>query len=530
MRRTACLACICAISLSAAVSIPAFGQDITNTAIPLDEAALFGGAGDLVTVIDTATAAAGTIQLVQDTKTYPVFLVEGDVLAGFDGDYTPYGATSSDAQNVFGAVDLSGLSLTFLPAKDIGFGVTVDGTFMPTGVRDLTTSAYADIRASEFTRFYAAASYNYNVSANANSLVETADGFSLDEIFVDTAIERKVFFRLGKQNVSWGVGNWYRPADVLSLAAINPDDPSAAREGPFAFKVDAPFGKLNHATLYMVPPTNGDIGEFSAAERTDLVVGGFELSFAGFYRSDYSAKPRAMFMFSGALGNFDLYGEGVAAWGSDRVYAREVSAGVYDTYTIENAPVFQATLGAKYSWENSDGFGVDLHAQGYYNGQGYADSSILRNALARTAIKAVDGDDSLYLTRSGAGMYYLAGSASVHAQWGEGKKLSKTTLGSTGLFNFSDGSMRLKPSWSLTIGSGGSVMSLTASALTALGESLSEYAPRGNMVTPAISMTIMNAVVAEVSAPLKLDADYAVTKADLNFSLSWDVVDFDRKK
>ena len=78
-------------------------------------------------------------------------------------------------------------------------------------------------------------------------------------------------------------------------------------------------------------------------------------------------------------------------------------------------------------------------------------------------------------------MYYLAGSVSAHTQWGEGKKLSKTTLGSTGLFNFSDGSMRLKPSWSLTIGSGGSVMSLTASALTSLGESLSEYAPKGNM-------------------------------------------------
>ncbi|MCE1197205.1 hypothetical protein LWX53_12005, partial [bacterium] len=452
MRRTASLIRLCIICLAAAGLAPAFGQDITNTATPLDESALFGGPGDLVTVIDTATASAGTIQLVKDTKTYPVFLVEGDALAGFVGDYTPYGATSADGQNLYGAVNLSGLSLSFLPAKDIDFNLTVDGTFMPTGARDLTASAYADIRASEFTRFYAAASYNYNVTTSASSLVDTADGFSLDEIFVDTAIGRKVFFRLGKQNISWGVGNWYRPADVLSLAAINPDDPSAVREGPFAFKVDAPFGKLNHATLYMVPPTNGDIGEFSAAERTDVVVGGFELSFAGFYRSDFAAKPRAMFMFSGALGNFDLYGEAVAAWGSDRVYAREMSAGVYNTYTIENTPVFQATLGAKYSWENSDGFGIDLHAQGYYNGQGYEDSSILRNKKAWVAIRAADGADSRFVTRSGAGMYYLAGNASVHAQWGQGKKLSKTTLGSTGLFNFSDGSMRLKPSWSLPIG------------------------------------------------------------------------------
>ena len=520
------LACIFLLSTAGFI---ASAQDITDTSKPLDENAMFGGEGDIVTVIDTAKASEGTIQLEKDTKTYPVFLVEGDANAGLIGSFTLYGAAYS--QKLFGAVNLNSLSFSFLPSKALIFNITTDATLMSTGVQDLTTSAYADLRASEFTRVYAAASYNYNLTTNASSLVASKDGFSLDEIFVDTAIDRKLFFRLGKQRVSWGVGNWYKPADVLSLSAIDPDNPTANREGPFAFKTDMPFG-LNHASLYIVPPTDGDPSKFSVAERTDLVVGGFELSFAGFYRSDLAAKPRLMFMFSGALGNFDIYGENVVAWGSDRIYVTK-SGSDYITSTIENTPVFQSTLGVKYSWQNSDGLGLDVHVQGYYNGAGYADSSILQDDAAANAVIAAGGNTATRAlrtqVRSDSGMYYLAANVSLSGRWGEGKNIVNSSLGGYALYNFSDQSSRFKPAWDLSIGSGGSKLDMTASALTAFGGAGSEYAPNGNMVTPALSMTILNAVVATVSAPLNLNPDYSLNKARLNFSLYWNVVNFDKK-
>ena len=503
------------------LSLPASAQDMKA---PLDDATLFGGPNDLVTVIDTATASAGTVELVKDTKTYPVFLIEGDVATGMTGAATAYGTPTAGTPNLFGAINLGSLSLDFLPIRNLNFNIATDATLLPTDVEDLSVSAYADLRASEFTRFYAAASYNYNISSNANSLVTVEDGFSLDEIFVDTAIDRKLFFRLGKQRVSWGVGNWYKPADVLSLAQIDPDNPTAEREGPFAFKSDMPFGKLNHATLYMVPPIDGDPSKFSLAERTDIVVGGFELSFAGYARSDMQAKPRLMFMFSGAIGAFDVYGENVAAWGSDRTYVRDKVGGGFETYRIEDLPVFQSTLGIKYSWQNSNGLSVDLHVQGYYNGTGYADSSILQYAAARTAIVNSDSYTSNDLTQ--AGMYYLAGSASFGARFGEGSKLTNTTLGSTALVNFSDMSMRFKPAWSLTIGSGGSALKLNLSALTAIGNAKSEYAPNGNVVTPDLSVTIMKSVIASVDTPLRLNQDFSLNKASVNFSLYWNVVSF----
>jgi hypothetical protein len=531
--RAALIACVLAAVLVVFPGVSAHApsaQSILDTSKPLDESVLFGGAEDIVRVIDTATAAAGTIQLTEDTTHYPVFIIEGNARAGVSGDYVPYGAKSTDTQTIFGTVQLNSVALGIVPAKDVAFMITTDASLLPSGVRDLSLDASADLRISEFTRFHASASWKYNISSSSTSLVTTEDGLSVDEVFLDAALDRRLFFRLGKQNISWGVGYWFKPADVLSLAAIDPDDPEAVREGPFAFKLDMPFG-LNHATLYAVPPLDGDAAKFSLAQRTDIVAGDFELSLAGFYRSDLSAKPRAMFMFSGAVGNIDIYGENVLALGSDRPYVRSASGGGYETWDIGYQPLFQGTLGAKYSWETAGGLSVNLHAQGYYNGAGYADSSILQSndavdeVLKATGIAAPTSSMRSAL-RAGAGMYYAAASASLSTRFGEGKNIVSTALGSNLLANFSDLSFRFKPYWDLSIGSGGSTFDMTLSALTSLGETGSEYAPRGNMVTPAISFTILKDMIAQLSAPLYLYSDNVVDRAGLAFSLYWNVVDF----
>lgn len=501
----------------ATLSLPA--QDMTDTSKPLDEAALFGGDADIVRIIDTQTASAGDVSLVADNKKYPVFILEGQASAGIQGAFVPYGAVEKDPQTLSGAVNMTNISLSFLPMKNAIFNLSADAAFQPTGLDDLSLSGYADLRASEFTRAYVSAAYDYSPDS---------EGFSLDEAFIDAAIDRALFFRLGKQRVSWGVGNWFKPADVLSLAAIDPDNPAGSREGPFAFKVDMPFA-LNHATLYAVPPLDGELTAFSLAERTDVIVGGYELSLAGFYRTDWKAKPRLMFMFTGALGPLDVYGENVVSWGSDRVYARAKTGGGYEAYLIENTPVFQSTLGVKYSLSTSDGLGLSLHVQGYYNGSGYADSSILRIPAALTAIKAADGNASPYVRAAGAGMYYLAGNISLSARFGGGEKTTSTSLGGYALANFSDGSVRFKPSFDLSIGSGKNTFTMQASVLASLGEKGSEYAYAkiGNALTPSFSVSLLSDVRIFASMPLLMGDDYVVDKASLDFGLTWNVLSFE---
>jgi hypothetical protein len=173
-------------------SSAALGQDITDTATPLDESALFGGDSDIIKVIDTDVAASSIVELVDDIKTYPVFLLEGEAAAGLQSSFVPYGAKTGDSQSLFGGVSLDSVAFTFLPSKEYVYNVGLSGTFLPSGVEDLKASAYADLRASEFFRLYGAVSYDYNLSQSATSLSSADEGFALDEIFIDAAIERAI--------------------------------------------------------------------------------------------------------------------------------------------------------------------------------------------------------------------------------------------------------------------------------------------------------------------------------------------------
>ena len=492
----------------------------------IDENALFGGPKDIVTVIDPNVAAKGVIQLVQDTKTYPVFLISGTAGAGLFGNYTPVGAEPADPQKLYGAVNLSGLEFDYLPAKNLHFSISTDMLAVPSEMLAASVGAYADLRASELVRLYAGGSFDYDPNAYLSTKTYATPTFSLDELFVDTALENKVFFRLGKQRISWGVGYWYKPSDVLSLSAIDPDNPTAAREGPFAFKVDMPM-KLNHAMLYVVPPVNGDAGSFSAAGKYDLVVNGWELSFAGFGRTDMLARPRGIFTFTGAIGAFDVYGENVVLYGSDRTYVRESSTtpGTYETYRVENIPFMQSTLGIKYSLSNTNGLSFSAHVQGYYNGTGYADSSILQNRAASTAVQRSSTYQSTDLTQ--AGMWYLAGSTSISGRFGEGRNLTVVTASGYALANFSDKSVRFNPQLSVQVGDQGGRATLTLSDLTAIGVLYSEYAPNGNKTTPALTLSLLNnALALQASVPIMLNSDFSVKKVQTAFSVFWNAVSY----
>ncbi|OQB98860.1 MAG: hypothetical protein BWX81_00149 [Spirochaetes bacterium ADurb.Bin110] len=500
----------------------------------IDENELFGGPKDIVTVIDPNVASAGTVQLVEDTKTYPVFLISGSAGAGLYGNYTPLGGSSSDKQTLYGAVDISDLEFDYLPAKNLHFSLSTNLLAVPNQILAASATAYADLRQSDLVRLYVSGSFNYDPSSYLSTNKEyESPTFSLDELFVDTHIEETLFFRLGKQRISWGVGNWFKPSDVLSLSAIDPDDPTAAREGPFAFKVDVPM-KLNHLMVYIVPPiSENNAASSSAASKYDLVVNGWELSFGAYARADMLARPRAIFSFTGAIGSFDVYGENVLLYGSDRIYARESSTpGTYEAYSIENKPFFQSTLGVKYSKSYSGGLSYSIHVQGYYNGMGYADSSIMQNAAATAAITEAIEDDYPTAYRysdssTDAGMWYLAGSASVSGRFGEGNSLTRVTGSVYALANFSDGSLRFNPQLKVQVGDEGGKVSFTISDLTSIGDVGSEYAKNGNITTPALTVSLLNSQVSlQASVPIKLNADYSVKKVQTKFSILWNAIEF----
>ncbi len=411
-----------------------WSQDITNVSVPLDENALFGGSSDLVTVVDPTEAAAGTVTLVAQKPFAPSVQLTGTasaIVAGFWNLDPP--STGTVARNSLLPTAKSVFGLDFLPSKTVKLHLDNTTIVSPAGIYSTLFDYYADVRPSELSRFYISGKTLYDTTTPSSLWT-----FPLLEAFADTAIDRSVFFRFGKQYVSWGVGYWYSPADILSLAQIDPDDPEAKREGPFAFKADIPF-KQNLATVYVIGAKNFDPMGSAVAAKTDVVVGNFELSLGGYYRPDLAVSPRLMMMFSGAIGAFDVYGEGVAAWGSDRTYLRATGISpAYATYTIADRPVFQGTLGFKWAYDNRDNlYSIELRGQGYYNGTGYEDTSILKTSAAYTMLNQQD--------RTQAGMWYAAGSANLTGLFDD-----VLALGTTVIANISDSSVKVTPKITLT--------------------------------------------------------------------------------
>lgn len=215
---------------------------------------------------------------------------------------------------------------------------------------------------------------------------------SVFELFSDFTWKDALFVRFGKHTIRWGTGYFWSPADVLNLTAIDTEDPTADREGPVSMKLHVPFS-LHNAYLYLIANDGIEPSELAIAPKTEFLVGNLELSLAGYYQQALS--PRAIVMATGSLGDFDLFGEGVASWGADRTFvrqSRDQSAAeadtedgldvVLDTFTVEDRPFFSATCGFNYmhSFDEPKWGSIMLVGQYFFNGEGYADSTLLAPA------------------------------------------------------------------------------------------------------------------------------------------------------
>ena len=204
------------------------------------------------------------------------------------------------------------------------------------------------------------------------------------ELFTDYTYQETLFFRFGKHTIHWGNGYFFSPADVLNLVSINPEDPTADREGPVSLRTHFPFGLTGNAYLYLIVNDQIEPLDIAVAPKVEFVVGPGELGIGAYYQRNLS--PRLLTLYSVSVGDFDIFGEGVLLLGSDRVFvrpSRNQSAAetdpddalnlVLDTYTIGNAIFAQATVGARY-YKTWDGV-LSLIAIGQYffNGDGYGD-------------------------------------------------------------------------------------------------------------------------------------------------------------
>ena len=200
--------------------------------------------------------------------------------------------------------------------------------------------------------------------------VNGSPNFKIWEMYTDFSAKDIAFFRFGKHTVKWGTGYFYSPADVINISRIDPEKPTADREGPVSLRTHIVIPKTQYNIwLYLLPDTDTFKPQYTAgAAKAEFVFGDWEWGIGGWYR--YEKAPRLITTLSGSIaGKVAVFAEGVFAWGNDYTYYKDDDA--LTPYTVKNKPFFQATLGGSYSNAESH---TTIAFQYYYNGFGYANT------------------------------------------------------------------------------------------------------------------------------------------------------------
>ena len=240
--------------------------------------------------------------------------------------------------------------------------------------------------------------------------VNGAANIKIQELYTDFSAKNIAFFRFGKHAVKWGTGYFYSPADVINISRIDPQDPTADREGGISLRTHIIIPKTQHNIwLYLLPPGQGedfDPKYTAGAAKGEFVVGNWELGFGGWYK--YEKAPRLITTVSGSIaGKVAVFGEGVFAWGSDYTYYKADMS----SYTEKNKPFFQATLGGSYS--NAD-TNTSIALQYFYNGFGYSNTDVSTSILEKAEDPVSLSDASFrkklqnVLAMGNRGQHYIA--------------------------------------------------------------------------------------------------------------------------
>lgn len=317
-----------------------------------------------------------------------------------------------------------------------------------------------DARPDPDFRFFLKSTVDYTTEAGQPNAV-----FTVDEVFSDVTVTDWLFLRAGKQNMSWGVGYFFSPADLVSLEAIDPAEPEAELEGPVAVRLHLPaltWNVYGYAMLDEVP-NDGSVG---AALKAEAFLLNSEFELGGYFRND--AVSGAMVTWSGSISGVELVAEAVLQYGSTIALVEEDGASL--VVSNRDSDWFpSATAGFRYRWsDDEENYDLTFTGQYLYNGEGYEDPDILQDSEVDLLIA---GGSLAVTDLSGTGRHYLAG----NARWQEafGSDLSPLVLG---LANISDGSGLV--SVDLTYAAN-DYLSVTPSYSYIWGEDRDEYALGG---------------------------------------------------
>ena len=244
---------------------------------------------------------------------------------------------------------------------------------------NLGATIFMDARPQEDYRVFAKVNlaYPFTETEEGQHKRGFSDIVNIHELFADFDHQDRIFFRVGKQTINWGVGYFFSPADIVNLTPIDPDDPEADREGPLSLKVNMPID-MHNLYLYVLAEDATRLDELALAPKAEVVLGGTELGLGAYLKKERA--PMAMMTISTGLGKAAVFGEAVVKHGSDKRFVKKVEQTPENPLGTEihkrqDETFVSGTGGVRYSHTDDQGlFNLTMAAQYFYNGEGYDDT------------------------------------------------------------------------------------------------------------------------------------------------------------
>lgn len=187
---------------------------------------------------------------------------------------------------------------------------------------------------------------------------------SVREWFGDISINDRLFVRAGRQTLSWGVGYFFSPVDVVNTSEIDPLDPDAQRTGVMSARAHLPMGTSNYYAYIL--PGSGEAGS-DLALKGEWLLGSAEWTLGGVLQAE-GADTLATTL-SQPWGDASLFAELAVTHGETSASFSDQGLGA----SREDDWLPQATLGSRVSLSDDDDYRISLVGQYFYNGLGYAE-------------------------------------------------------------------------------------------------------------------------------------------------------------
>ena len=265
-----------------------------------------------------------------------------------------------------------GTMTTLYADDDKSFGDNIKDTKITPNVGAYIT---VDARPNQDLRMYSKFGFRYPFSSKASYTnsplniqgkdfsgsniykVDITDWIYLKELFTDFSVADAAYFRFGLHTVTWGAGYFFSPvSDIINSSSINPEDVEAQVDGCFNLRTQITIPNSQNCFWLYVLPAFDYAKNTAFAGKYDLLLGGWELGFGGYYK--HNSAPKVTFTATGSIRKLSLFGEAVFQYGSDREWNEDT----------DKSAIFRATAGFMYTWKTPS---ITLAGQYYYDGNNF---------------------------------------------------------------------------------------------------------------------------------------------------------------